>query len=251
MQATPPVFNVECRFSRRNRHGRLHLRLSTDGRFRHCLFAIEETVLRTILGRPVPPTSLAPSGRRWSRSAPATRFRRKRSFRCLEKCAPLEVHCMIQVLFFGVLRDIVGTPGETSELPVSTLGEVFEAYATRFPRLREVLSVQGSTGPARRHRYSAISHYAIGRLRKPALMPAHAGGGRKFWPFGRGAVRSCRAAAFARCAHRTRSGRCVITSAWFQPLPVRYSSASNVCQRRYWWNQYLVRGGQRRRADVG
>jgi molybdopterin converting factor subunit 1 len=46
---------------------------------------------------------------------------------------------MIQVLFFGVLRDIVGITEETREVPPSrTLAGVFEAYADRFPRLREL-----------------------------------------------------------------------------------------------------------------
>ncbi len=46
---------------------------------------------------------------------------------------------MIKVLFFGVLKDVVGTPEETCELPpAGTLGGVFDAYARRFPRLREL-----------------------------------------------------------------------------------------------------------------
>ena len=46
---------------------------------------------------------------------------------------------MIKVLFFGVLKDVVGTPEETCELPAAgTLGGVFDAYASRFPRLREL-----------------------------------------------------------------------------------------------------------------
>ena len=46
---------------------------------------------------------------------------------------------MIRVLFFGMLRDIAGTREEACELPATaTLGGVFETYATRFPRLREL-----------------------------------------------------------------------------------------------------------------
>ena len=46
---------------------------------------------------------------------------------------------MIKVLFFGLLRDIVGMREEDCELPeAATLGAVFDAYATRFPRLREI-----------------------------------------------------------------------------------------------------------------
>jgi len=46
---------------------------------------------------------------------------------------------VIKVLFFGILRDIVGMREETCELPeTATLGGVFDAYAARFPRLREM-----------------------------------------------------------------------------------------------------------------
>jgi len=46
---------------------------------------------------------------------------------------------MIKVLFFGPLRDIVGTAEERRELPSpATLGGVFHAYAERFPRLGEL-----------------------------------------------------------------------------------------------------------------
>jgi len=46
---------------------------------------------------------------------------------------------MIQVLFFGLLRDVVGMRAEGCEVPATaTLGGVFDAYAIRFPRLREL-----------------------------------------------------------------------------------------------------------------
>jgi len=46
---------------------------------------------------------------------------------------------MIKVLFFGLLRDIVGMREETCAVPeTATLGGVFDAYATRFPRLRDI-----------------------------------------------------------------------------------------------------------------
>jgi molybdopterin converting factor subunit 1 len=45
----------------------------------------------------------------------------------------------IRVLFFGVLRDIVGLREDTVEVPEGVrLEAVFEHYATRFPRLREM-----------------------------------------------------------------------------------------------------------------
>jgi molybdopterin converting factor subunit 1 len=46
---------------------------------------------------------------------------------------------VIKVLFFGMLRDIAEMREEACELPaMATLGGVFDAYATRFPRLREL-----------------------------------------------------------------------------------------------------------------
>jgi molybdopterin converting factor subunit 1 len=44
----------------------------------------------------------------------------------------------IRVLFFGVIRDMVGLREDTLEIPEGgSLGSVFEHYAGRFPRLRE------------------------------------------------------------------------------------------------------------------
>ena len=46
---------------------------------------------------------------------------------------------MIKIRFFGVLQDVVGIREETCEqAALDTVGGVFEAYATRFPRLREL-----------------------------------------------------------------------------------------------------------------
>jgi len=46
-----------------------------------------------------------------------------------------------RVLFFGMLRDIVGTPAEAADLPDgSTLQSVFDLYRGRFPRLGELAS---------------------------------------------------------------------------------------------------------------
>jgi MoaE-MoaD fusion protein len=45
----------------------------------------------------------------------------------------------IRVLFFGVLRDIVGLREDSLEIPEGgRLGTVFEHYAARFPRIREM-----------------------------------------------------------------------------------------------------------------
>src|SRR5215217_5696084 len=45
----------------------------------------------------------------------------------------------VRVLFFGMLKDIVGTAGENSEIPEgASLRTVFDDYARRYPRLREI-----------------------------------------------------------------------------------------------------------------
>ena len=45
----------------------------------------------------------------------------------------------LRVLFFGMLKDLVGQPADEIELPDGTeLGAVFERYAARYPRLREL-----------------------------------------------------------------------------------------------------------------
>jgi molybdopterin synthase catalytic subunit len=46
---------------------------------------------------------------------------------------------LIRVLFFGMLRDFVGRPAEESEFPSGAdLRAVFDRYAERYPRLREL-----------------------------------------------------------------------------------------------------------------
>ena len=45
----------------------------------------------------------------------------------------------LRVLFFGMLKDLVGLPAEEIDLPDGAdLGSVFECYAVRHPRLREL-----------------------------------------------------------------------------------------------------------------
>lgn len=45
----------------------------------------------------------------------------------------------VRVLFFGMLKDVVGRSGEDSEIPDgASLGTVFDHYADRYPRLREI-----------------------------------------------------------------------------------------------------------------
>ena len=44
----------------------------------------------------------------------------------------------VRVLFFGILKDIVGRSEESLDIePNSTLASLFEAYSTRFETLRD------------------------------------------------------------------------------------------------------------------
>ena len=57
-----------------------------------------------------------------------------------------------RVLFFGVLKDLVGRSSEEAELPAgATLGAVLEGYTARFPRLREAA---GSIAAARNRQFA-------------------------------------------------------------------------------------------------
>jgi molybdopterin synthase catalytic subunit len=59
----------------------------------------------------------------------------------------------VQVLFFGLLKDITGAAGETLELAEgATLGSVFDGYAARFPALGER---RNSILLARNHEFGA------------------------------------------------------------------------------------------------
>lgn len=60
-----------------------------------------------------------------------------------------------RVLFFGVLKELVERSSDEAELPAgATLGAVFESYAERFPRLREMA---GSVAAARNRQFSDFS----------------------------------------------------------------------------------------------
>jgi molybdopterin synthase catalytic subunit len=59
------------------------------------------------------------------------------------------------VLFFGMLRELVGRPSEESDFPEgSDLGMVFDNYAARYPRLREMAK---SIVMARNQEFAALS----------------------------------------------------------------------------------------------
>jgi molybdopterin synthase catalytic subunit len=61
----------------------------------------------------------------------------------------------VKVLFFGVLKDVVGKPEDLLDLAEgATVGGVFEEYARRFPPLREMAA---SIVPARNQEFSPVS----------------------------------------------------------------------------------------------
>jgi molybdopterin synthase catalytic subunit/molybdopterin converting factor small subunit len=79
----------------------------------------------------------------------------------------------VQVLFFGVLRDLVGGPSEFLELREgSTVADILDHYEARVPKLREVLPTIA---------LSVNQHYAepgvvLGNNDEVALLPPVSGG---------------------------------------------------------------------------
>jgi molybdopterin synthase catalytic subunit len=79
----------------------------------------------------------------------------------------------IQVLFFGLLKDICGRPQDLIELPAgSTAGTVFDHYAALFPRLRDMAS---SIVLARNHEFAAAGE-PLCEGDEVALLPPVSGG---------------------------------------------------------------------------
>jgi molybdopterin converting factor subunit 1 len=79
----------------------------------------------------------------------------------------------VKVLFFGMLKDIVGRAEEQLELPEDhRLAGVFDHYAARFPRLREMA---GSIVLARNQEFSDPSA-PVTDGDEVALLPPLAGG---------------------------------------------------------------------------
>jgi molybdopterin synthase catalytic subunit len=61
----------------------------------------------------------------------------------------------VRVLFFGMLKELAGGSGEESEFPEgSDLRRIFDAYAARYPRLREMAQ---SIVMARNHEFADLS----------------------------------------------------------------------------------------------
>ena len=79
----------------------------------------------------------------------------------------------IQVLFFGQLKDAVGRSTDQIELPAgSSVGTVFEYYASQYPKLREMAA---SIAIARNHEFAGRAA-ALTDGDEVALMPPVSGG---------------------------------------------------------------------------
>ena len=79
----------------------------------------------------------------------------------------------VTVLFFGMLKDLIGRSQDDLELPEGAcLETVFEHYASQFPRLREMAD---SVALARNHEFAAPDA-ALGDGDEVALMPPVSGG---------------------------------------------------------------------------
>jgi molybdopterin synthase catalytic subunit len=83
----------------------------------------------------------------------------------------------VKVLFFGMLKDIVGRVEEPLEVPAgSPLSAVFDHYAERYPRLRDMA---GSIVMARNQEFSPLSA-AIGEGDEVAFLPPVSGGSNRY-----------------------------------------------------------------------
>jgi molybdopterin synthase catalytic subunit/molybdopterin converting factor small subunit len=79
----------------------------------------------------------------------------------------------VRILFFGMLKDIVGRPEDWLDLETgATLGRVFEHYGIQFPRIREMA---GSIVLARNHEFSDTTA-AIADGDEIAFLPPVSGG---------------------------------------------------------------------------
>lgn len=79
----------------------------------------------------------------------------------------------VKVLFFGLLKDIVGRSEDAIELPAdATMGTLFERYASQYPRLREMAD---SIALARNHEFAQLD-VVLTDGDEVALMPPVSGG---------------------------------------------------------------------------
>src|SRR5262249_22599128 len=87
--------------------------------------------------------------------------------------ARLRVLMRVKVLFFGILKDIAGRTEDQVEVPSDArLSAVFDHYAARFPKLREMA---GSIVMARNQEFAALSA-AIAEGDEVAFLPPVSGG---------------------------------------------------------------------------
>src|SRR5580698_4662974 len=78
-----------------------------------------------------------------------------------------------RVLFFGMLKEVVGRASEDAEFPEGAdLRAVFECYATRFPRLHQMAA---SIVVARNQEFAALST-ALSEGDEVAFLPPVSGG---------------------------------------------------------------------------
>jgi molybdopterin synthase catalytic subunit len=81
----------------------------------------------------------------------------------------------VKVLFFGMLKDITGRAAEELELAEgSNLGDIFNHYADRFPRMRDY---QDSIVVARNHEFSPRAEKVSGGDEVAFLPPVSGGSG--------------------------------------------------------------------------
>jgi molybdopterin converting factor subunit 1 len=79
----------------------------------------------------------------------------------------------VRVLFFGMLRELVGRPSEDADFPEGAdLRAVFDSYAARFPRLRELAS---SIVVAHNQQFAALST-SVSEGDEVAFLPPVSGG---------------------------------------------------------------------------
>ena len=79
----------------------------------------------------------------------------------------------VRVLFFGLLKDVVGRSEDTVTLPAdATIGTLFASYASQHPRLHEMAD---SIALARNHEFAA-PEVALSDGDEVALMPPVSGG---------------------------------------------------------------------------
>src|ERR1700682_6797128 len=83
----------------------------------------------------------------------------------------------VKVLFFGMLKDIVGRMEEQVDLaPGARLSTIFDHYAVQFPRLREMA---GSIVMARNQEFSSLST-AVAEGDEVAFLPPVSGGSGRY-----------------------------------------------------------------------